>query len=492
MRFRFKLTIIIIIILFLVGLYLFGILLPKKIESFCEESVSRYLNRDLKVGDVRVSILKGVILKDVRIFEKDRETPSLTMESISLVPLYLPFILEKKIVIYSVELNNPYLKIVRSSQGKLLEVLDIEKKTTYDEWKVVIKKITVNNLSILFQDEKEGFKKLFSPIDLYLNLAPTLSLNFHLRFYDEGNQKLLLKGSYHIPSKEIQSEITLENIDLRDYQAYFPNIFSTKKAKVKKANLNLEGKEEYRLEGSIFLEDIEGFYQSTSIKGDILIKPLIRWELKKNIMNYQIEGDLINTQIEGIPFIDRLTSVKANFNLNKEKINVDYIEANLLGTKLSAQGSIKNLKDPYLEANINCKTDLSWIKKILHKIKITNLDFLKEGKGNLSLHLEGKVKKAMNYKLGFYLEDITFTQNPDLRASKVKGYFAPQHLLIQEARLLYKGTPIEGDARLDNLPTPNIKMNLVWEGFEARFEGEYKYNILGVDKIEILEVVIHR
>jgi len=128
---------------------------PESIKKFLVPYAEQTLNRKIGIGEVKISLLKGIDVKDFTVKEKDGQTDFVTCKDFILKFQLLP-LLSKKVVIDELKLLGPEVKIRRNNEGEFNfkgigekeKTQEAKKEETGAETKGLPVSLLVKNISV--------------------------------------------------------------------------------------------------------------------------------------------------------------------------------------------------------------------------------------------------------------------------------------------------------------------------------------------------------
>ncbi len=178
------LVLFIIIAIIALNLAVKSYLKKDKIKSLVVPKAEKALGRRVDIGDVSVSLFKGVTLKEFVIKEQDGKTNFLKIKEFVLKYKILPLI-KKRIVISKIKIDSPYVRIFRDSRGKFnYETLRIlEQKSKKSEkgkearrdktlpFSLTVEKIEVVNAHVIVEDALKEIPDTDAKADASITLS---------------------------------------------------------------------------------------------------------------------------------------------------------------------------------------------------------------------------------------------------------------------------------------------------------------------------------
>jgi len=350
-----------------------------ELEQLVIKEINKRLKSPIKIGDIEFSVIKNFPFASIELhnilaidaFQEDTlcEIELLQLKFNALALHNNVFIIQEltlKNGFASIYYKNsmPNYEIWHSTQDSLQE-----KNTDFG-----LENISLENFKIAYavDDIQSVIINNESQLQLSINNGRT-EINLQ---GDITNEKLILDGINHLPSKElnvngnividtlglnIKSAIALSEIQLDlDFE-------STNKAMTVKVNTS-----EFELEPTLklipknYLSSLEGY----DLKGNSTIKfSYISDQKKDGYIN--IDFDLKEGYIRGnvLPFDMNETSLKGSYSNGKQrtdastKIKLDDIQFTANGELVQANATIQGLENPTLITDFNTKMQLSEIEK---------------------------------------------------------------------------------------------------------------------------------
>ncbi|MFZ2356779.1 MAG: hypothetical protein WAW67_03025, partial [Candidatus Omnitrophota bacterium] len=226
-------NIIIIFLIFIIlvcagVIYLNKVMLPVKIKSLIVTTLQEQTHKKVTLGDVRLNIFKGIVLRDLKIFDGSETIASLKEGSCTF--LVWPFF-KKQIIIPTLNFKAPEIFLERRVDNTL-NILEFfkQKKSSNSKPKfaLYIYKINVIAGRIIFKDSAvtPSLVKTVENINLVANLSlPTnIKFNFKLQIKDTIPIKIISRGQYNIVKKELISQLSVKDFPPGEFIGYFKNL----------------------------------------------------------------------------------------------------------------------------------------------------------------------------------------------------------------------------------------------------------------------------
>jgi hypothetical protein len=244
-----KVLFFILIILILAGLggiyYFNAVFLPAFLRKTIQEKGREFISRDISFDSIEYKIGKGLLIKNLRIMQKDQPDNVFfqAQEISSAIPL-IPLIKEKKIILPQITAQDFSSNIFRIEKNEWnFSDLFIPKKGLGDSpYQILVGKIILKQGQVSVSDITNAFEPAtlsFTHIQAGLSLPSGVSFSLTGEIPDE-QIKILLKGSYNITQKSIDLNVQAVNINLvKTIFPFLPNSLPLDKAFVKHTDLSL-------------------------------------------------------------------------------------------------------------------------------------------------------------------------------------------------------------------------------------------------------------
>jgi len=239
MKLRFKIIFIIVVILalfFLAASIGIGVFAPKIIESQIEQNLK-----------VKASLSKVTLSAPFTVNLERLEIGDLaSIKKISLSPNLIA-LLFGKIVIHGLNIVDPVINIIQSSDGKLnLPVLEQKGKPPA----VYLTSLNVKNGKIIFTDRKvtsDGLKFIVNKLNIKVAKVSmpitSLATNFNISaelINAKGNAfgNIVFGGWLDYLERDMDAELEIKNLDIANFAPYYGNFISNKPISSAMMNLN--------------------------------------------------------------------------------------------------------------------------------------------------------------------------------------------------------------------------------------------------------------
>lgn len=418
MKIKRKIIIILVsvILLFSAGIvYLNNVILPTKIKSLIVKGLKDATNKEVSLRSLKFSIFKGLVLRNLVIYDKEKIILSLKEGSCSF--LIMPFF-RKTIAIPSLRLLGPELLLERGKDNtfNLADFFKNPSLPNASKFSVFIYKISVREGKIHFKDDTfaKPFTKDLEHLNLSLNLSLPAKVKFNIKSQINANPviKIIAAGEYLIPEQELSGKISMQDISPAEFLPYYENsgINITKGLIDAAADLKLKSDILY-VNLWVTSKDMEFSRNKNTLGMNSGIHSDIEYSLKEKQLNL-LKGDikiiggklqLSNTSIENI---------NGGGEFNKDGLKWSDLNFQYLGLPYRTEGELANFQSPQIRLRISSK-DLTLdsvlsINKELIKLsnlsgKYLNSKFVFQGKLNTANALD--LEAEINGEAALDLED---------------------------------------------------------------------------------------
>ncbi len=475
----FILPLIILCILALAILYFQNIFLPIKLKEIVSQRSKELINRELSVGQVDYSFLKGFILKNVKLFEKnDPRKDFITAEEVSFQVLLPALFKNQKIIIPSISIKNPYVSVIRHTD-KSFNFSDIIEKfngaSSGSSAPILLGGFSLTGGQINFTGQKNDgeLRKALQNIHAKANLSVKGSVDFsvggRIRENTEPFPAFTAQGKYHFADKKLTLKTNISAMPSRYIRLFLPDEQTIRfEFQIKTAGLSLTlNKTELSVSGAMDINSPEFHLAQESIFANHFTAA--HFQLQKMEDKWRISGDWSGTDayfknhnqkyqrfdISASSFIferdNANTKIQGNFVL--KDINVD------LGYKVAGEFEARGLR-----ANVDGRdfdlTAALFSKKIHLKYRDTVFDGTIESPDthivfkDRAVHLEGRYATARAF-----IDLQEKFQITGAWASRVSLRTSPDAPAVYQGEVDFQRTSIKGIPHIDNLTNVQGRTN---------------------------------
>jgi len=408
---------------------------PERVKGFIVPTAEKALNRRVQIGDISISIFKGIGLSDFAIKEADEKGDFVKCKEFILKFKLLP-LLSKQVIIDEFKLVSPAVKIERGPEGKFnYEGIGKKEEAVREEKpeeagglpiSLTVNKISVQDAQFSLADAMKELPDVKTTADIEVSIKSADGLNI----FSEGTVDLKV------------DEITLKKPSekqVRDIPAvlsYAVNYnLESKDIRVDKADLKIRG-----ILASI-KGDIKNLAASPAVNIGVTIPKVKTAEvlalaaLFADLKGLALSGDIAaDIKLDGEP--RKTEALKATGNIALDKVGITYNAINAM-----IDGSVK-----FDEAlmNIDLKATLD---KNTAEIKGSVKDYLKNQKINLNI-----------YSKQLSLDALIPAGKPADKTSAESKKTAPEKPAKETAPLELK-LSADGEIRIDSASYRNMSMS---------------------------------
>jgi hypothetical protein len=207
--------------------YINKVLLPLHFKDFVEHKIEDALDHDVTLGGIHADLFRGFVLTNVVIWEnEERKQYLLKIPQATFKILFIPFLKEHNIVLPSIKLINPVIKITRDKDG-VWNLSELARKHSDDQKKapeVFLRKFVIRNGNIALTDDmhETPVHQAFTRI----NLQASVSLDRTLKFsgsVESSPKSSFFKtyGIFDIINKNLTARVVFKNINIASYLPIF-------------------------------------------------------------------------------------------------------------------------------------------------------------------------------------------------------------------------------------------------------------------------------
>lgn len=474
MKYRIIITIIIIIAFLVAGfiIYVNNVLLPIKLKVKLTQELEKNLGKNVEIERLRYSLIKGLIVENLAIFDKVKEKSYLSAKEISFQFLIFP-LFQKKIIIPLVRIDSPQINLTLR-QDNTLNVMDVLKKwqakKERPKFSIFIYRIDLSNGKCQFKDEHTDPSYIKEAVDLKIGVGMNLptQIKFILEAKILNPQKnpsfISTTGEYNLLTQELQSKSKLANIIVNDYLLYLKTLpLSISEGIIDNAdfNINLKSKQLYA-KGIVNTKNLKLRKEQFVLAGDINIEPDIKYDFQNKEFGYKAIFELSNTEFLGLDYFQYISNINGKINLEENRIWSDDLKAQLMDSPINIKGILEDFSSPSIKLNISSsQINLAKLATVLPNLP---KDLVISGNSTLNLEAQGSFRN-LPLEIKATSEIITAKiQTPLLKEplNDIKGKisFTANQLNWENLSFLYKQIQYNSSGSLINFKQPQMDFNL--------------------------------
>jgi len=482
------LTVIVITFLVLVKLYI----TPERVKELVITTAEKSLNRKVNIGEIEVSLFKGIGIKDFAIKEADGKSNFISCEDFVLKYKLMP-LLSKQVVIEELKLEAPTINIFRDSNGTYnFETIGAKKEEEIIEETtpgsptalplLLVKKIAINKATFTLKDATKKLPDIKSGADVKISIESTdgtgiitrgsLDLRFdEIRINTPPAKQIkditaALKFAVHIDLETDTIRIDEANLTFQDIPISLkgevnkfksspeinvalslPEVDSAKLVSAVKPFINIKG---LKMSGKLAVD--------TKLNGNVDNPDTFAVDLNLNLKNIGIKYDKVDSIINGNFIVD----------YKGDKLKIEKADFAVDGTAVSLTGNITEVKtSPYVNIALSLPdVNTSNLQKTLSPFIETKRLKL-SGNFKADLNLRGRPDKLETIKASsnITLKDINikYDKIDSVLGGQLKFNYQSNTLKISKADLILNGiaASIKGQVTgLDKSPEIDLALSL--------------------------------
>ncbi|MCX5694589.1 MAG: AsmA family protein [Candidatus Omnitrophica bacterium] len=458
-------VLILFLILFGVTLYLNKVLFPKKIKALIVSTLTTQTGKNVTLKSLEFSFLRGLVLRDLVV--SDGKTVFLSTRQATCTVFFWP-IFKKQIIIPSINLKSPYIFIQRRLDNSfnlqdffLLKGASAKKS----EFSVAVFKLTISDGDIVFQDDTlpVKFKKEIKNIKLNLQLGLPVKFRFNLTAELVNPIPVIINvsGDYKILSRELTGQLSLKNLSVQEFGAYYSDLGSLFSGLVDlQAQVNLKNQLlgvdlTAKADNLLFAKD----NLKAKLGSQIQSKFVYNLDTKK--LEFDGTCDIKQADITGLEFLGQVKNLSGKFVFNQRSLVADSIKAELMGVPFKINLGIKDFSTKVL--NIDTDFDLNILPAIV-KDKF-NFSAINSATGRAALtikiHPGNRGAWIVQGDLGIIGASLKFDKVDSLvEEIGAKLEFSQEGLSWADTKFKYKGASYQSSGTLFDFSSPKIKAKL--------------------------------
>ena len=464
-----SILILIIISVSAAVVYLNTVVLPVKVKAMIQKSVEDASGKSVSIGEVKIGLIRGLVLKDVSI--GDSASTVLSAKEISLRPFILPF-LKKEIIIPVIKVKSPIVSLERRPDGTF-NIADLFKNYSpkTGEFNVIISRINIRDGKGSFTDNTftEPFKKEINSLNVDIRFLLPSKIRFEADCDIPGGLSTIvgLWGEYSISDGSVVAKITLTDASPGEFAPYYKDLeinISGGKADVL-ANLKY-GKSLLTADVDIRAKEMSLAKNGLSAKLNSNIKADATYDFTSKELKYSGDMSVQNMEIEGIKELGKIESLRAEVKFTESSFHAREIRAVVFGMPFGAEAYIPDYKAPLFIADITSELSLGTLKGMLKDRFNISIPADIRGGGRLYLKWETDLTATdflpeINGYLDLEKATVVFNkEKPPLEIAAGQVQFTSKQLTWQDLEVKYRDTIYNTSGALTNFEAPGIQLSL--------------------------------
>lgn len=326
-----------IIVLVTAGtLYVNRVILPVQIKNTITAQAKNFLKRDVTIGSLRFSWVRGLILDDVAVSQKDSPDVFFKSKRVSLGIIFIPGFKEHRLTIPSVDIVEPYVHVTRTgpSQWNFSDLLTVPAGSGSSPSNINVSVLGVNITAghIVIDDITTASPKHQELNDLNLKVGLGIKgIDIDARAALNNNAgSFALKGSYQPLTKAIDAHVSLNNIRPVQYLSFLPPLPGVTLADALINTMNIDGhydEDFISVKGAVNAADLNVTYGTMHFAGNVEAD-INQCDIRKNSVNI----DASVTARDAALLLSPQQTFKGTISLEKARIRQDKDGTQFVGT----------------------------------------------------------------------------------------------------------------------------------------------------------------
>lgn len=427
---------IILLLMVAAGVYLDKVYLPNVAKSLIIKAIEDNTGSKATLGGIRLNILKGVVLENFSISDKETGELFLKVERISCGWLILPLFKKGQLIVPLVNVYAPEINLKRRVD-KTFNFLVLKHNTKNKEagkFSLIIYKLNIQGARINFIDQAVTpvyEQKSLLDIELALSLPQGIKLKAvgQLHNRDSSTIDIVLSGALDLATKNCSAAFDFANFNLTDISVYYKEApFTLKKTVLERLKGDAvfnDGKLKASFMASLPEFGIEIDKEGLSISGAAILDGKLdfaagllgislknseakRVVIKKEAMSFsgevkKLTGEfsyntatgfldysgwvsLSQANLSGIAYIKQIEDLSGEVTFSKDKLRVANLTAKGIGALFNLSGEVGDFTNPTLNLKISSeRVYLEKLQALLAEAKLAKMPFAMEGPAKLDL-----------------------------------------------------------------------------------------------------------
>ena len=458
-------------------IYLQQVFVPKKLKPLILESISDSTGRQASIGDLKFSILKGVTIDKIKIYEQDGQTEFLSIQKASFKILIFPILKEKKIFIPTIYIDSPVLRVSRDQQKVWnFSTLELSKKKEKkgENYSLLLYQIKIANLQVLFKDS--GVSPVFETKIDHASASVAFQIPF-VKYQITGQiqeivpAKFSVKGSYNFITKSSYNVLSVKDFSVEEYPQYYSPFINFQ---VKQGNVGTLSKIWYDSHKNLALNiycpigNIHIIGKNLEAFGNGVLKGQLNCNLaKKDSLKYQGQFSLESAVIKNIPYVTDLRNVNGNILFTQAGLSAQKLTGIAYENNVFLEGTLLDYSDPKID--INLKSEKFDLAKAYNSL-LPNMDpsfgnLELTGMSDIHLNIKGQLRdpKTIMYNSEIKLQNCGLKEKTGLyNVDKINGNVSIQDNTLTAPNLTayFNGQPVNAAVTLKDFNDPSFSVSV--------------------------------
>ncbi len=498
--------------------YVNRMVLPVKAKTWVEKNLSESLGRTTTIRAIRIHLWRGIVIEGITVGEDSRygTAPFLEIEQVSGKILYLPLLKSRKIILPSVRVIRPKIRLIQDPHGVWniqSLVLSQIRPSAKRKLQVLVPMVLFEESQLEIQMQKSSFpfRILFNKVDAKVQVALPSEIVWSLSasISPDSPSKLLMHGIYDIRSRNISLECSCSF----ESKTVFPLLPGQVRRWVDKLSgpavfeLSASGpaKGPFSVKGKLLSNNISWHASAPEPitwrdeelsalegRGGVTVTAAGRFPAEKGRSSWegwQGAVDFRRMAIRPLPVVEELKELNGRVEFSLEGAKTEKLTALLPdGPLLTAAGGIQNDDKKSFSFRIETAAPLEQLIPLAPGEKTALLAFKPAGNAAVSVSLEGALYPSLTIRpvaLGTLQNCSADVPNlGPLTGITGKIRWQPDLLTVSGLRGNCREKPFELDGTLVGFDHPEIEASLSWDNLtlDSRFQIEGEQ--LQIDMLE--------
>ncbi|MCX5679262.1 MAG: AsmA family protein [Candidatus Omnitrophica bacterium] len=487
------LTILILAVIFISAavVYLNNVVLPVKVKSMIQKSIEDASGKSVSMGQVRISLISGLVLRDISI--GDEASTMISIKEVSLRPFILPF-LKKEFIVPVIRIKSPTINLERRPDGTF-NIADLFKNysSKTGEFRVIIRRINIKDGRGSFTDNTfaEPFKKDINGLSADIRILLPSKIRFEADCDIPGGLSTIigLWGEYSISDGSVTAKITLTDASPGEFAPYYKCLNIDLHGGKADALLNLKyGKSvltadiDIRAKETVFVKNDISAKFSSDIKADG------SYDFTNKELKYSGDMSVQNMEIDGIKSLGKIESLRAEVKFTESSFYAKDVKAVVFGMPFSAEAYIPDYKASLFIADIVSELSLGALKETLKDKFNISVPADIRGSGRLYIKWEADLKETgsipeINGYLDMEKATVVFNkEKPPLEVAFGQIQFSSKQLTWQDLEVKYRETLYNTSGTLTNFEAPGVQISLNSRDLTLKITAALSGNTVTISK----------
>jgi len=350
-------------------IYLNNVVLPKTAKSLIVKAIEDATQKKVALGSLRINILKGLVLKDLNVYDGDKKIVSVKEASCI---FWVWGLMQKKIVIPKITLKSArvFLERRKDNSFNLAEIFLFQQDSLVQPKPIqaaaeastevkrpsgfILEVYRVNIIDSIINFKDSSLAVPFSQdlnnvdINIYLSLPNSLRFKASAKMQDSPNPNIALTGEFKFPQEELTANVSMKNIPLNKFSAYYQSLGIGVKEGSADASIFLKLKDHVlNLDCQVDALRINGNKDNILFNLKIKAEASIKYGPNKGGLQYSGKAFFTDSAISGVGFVESINEIKAAVSFDNGEYGFSGINASM--EVISAFLKLNKVQDPVEE-----------------------------------------------------------------------------------------------------------------------------------------------